>query len=196
MNARKLMVVFWVFASAGTVQGASQAVDVVIYLTGADLGPGSEYRARTVLKGVFARIGIRISWVHDKPKTAGLSEDPVVVQVLIASEPSHKVHADALAYTGAVQKKEEESKITVLWNRIQLRADGSADEAQLLAHVLAHEIGHILKGTNGHADTGVMKAHWVPRDLGTMKSHALEFTAADVCLMKEELIRRKAQVVR
>ena len=51
---------FWVFASAGTVEEASQAVDVVIYLTGADLGPGSEYRARTVLKGIFARIGIRM----------------------------------------------------------------------------------------------------------------------------------------
>jgi hypothetical protein len=115
---------------------------------------------------------------------------------LAASEPSHKVHADALAYTGAVQEKGEEAKITVLWNRIQVRAGGYADEAQLLAHVLAHEIGHILKGTNRHAETGVMKAYWNPRDLGTMSSHALEFTAADVYLMKEELTRRKAQVVR
>jgi hypothetical protein len=53
-----------------------------------------------------------------------------------------------------------------------------------------------LKRSNGHAETGVMKAHWNPRDLSTMNSHALEFTAADVYLMKEELIRRKAQVVR
>src|SRR5215472_17615310 len=107
MNARKLVVVFWVFASAGTVAEASQAVDVVIYLTGADLGPSSEYRARTVLKGMFARIGIRISWFNGRPKTADLPEDPVVVQVLVANEPSHKVRADALAYIGAVQEKEE-----------------------------------------------------------------------------------------
>ena len=84
---------------------ASQAVDVVIYLTGTDLGPSSEYRARTVLKGMFARIGIRISWFNGKPKTADLSEDPVVVQVLVANEPAHKVHADALAYTGVTPRE-------------------------------------------------------------------------------------------
>jgi hypothetical protein len=79
MNARKLVVVFLVFASAGTVAEASQAVDVVIYLTGADLGPSSEYRARTVLNGMFARIGIRISWFNGKRgcriRTAGAAED-------------------------------------------------------------------------------------------------------------------------
>ena len=48
------MVVFWVFASAGTtVQEASQAVDVVIYLTGADLRLGATrflYLAATGIK--------------------------------------------------------------------------------------------------------------------------------------------------
>jgi len=43
--------VFWVFASAGTVEEASQAVDVVIYLTGADLGPGSELSRKNRSEG-------------------------------------------------------------------------------------------------------------------------------------------------
>ena len=51
MNARKLVVVFLVFASAGTVAEASQAVDVVIYLTGADLGPGSELSRKNRSEG-------------------------------------------------------------------------------------------------------------------------------------------------
>jgi len=33
----------------------------------------------------------------------------------------------------------------------------------ILGHVLAHELGHILKRSDGHSEDGVMKARWMTR---------------------------------
>jgi hypothetical protein len=33
-----------------------------------------------------------------------------------------------------------------------------------LGHVMAHEIGHLLMGVNGHSDQGLMRQEWNPRE--------------------------------
>src|SRR5262249_9037943 len=54
-----------------------------------------------------------------------------------------------------------------------------ANEPRLLAHVLAHEIGHVLQRNNAHSESGVMKAHWTADDLGSMARRPLEFSEVD-----------------
>ena len=44
-----------------------------------------------------------------------------------------------------------------------------------LGHVLAHEIGHLLIGANSHADQGLMRPNWDPRE-----SRPQTFTASQV----------------
>jgi len=39
------------------------------------------------------------------------------------------------------------------------------DLGTLLGHVVAHEIAHLLLGTNAHSATGIMRPHWNDRDL-------------------------------
>jgi hypothetical protein len=48
----------------------------------------------------------------------------------------------------------------------------------LLGHVVAHEIGHLLLGTNSHSDTGIMRPHWDGRDLANASKGELHFTQA------------------
>ena len=38
----------------------------------------------------------------------------------------------------------------------------------LLAHVLVHEITHVLEGVDRHTGQGVMKARWTEDDLALM----------------------------
>jgi len=48
----------------------------------------------------------------------------------------------------------------------------------LLGHVVAHEIGHLLLGTNSHSDAGIMRPHWNARDLANAGKAELHFTPA------------------
>jgi hypothetical protein len=45
--------------------------------------------------------------------------------------------------------------------------------------VPAHEIGHGLQGTDGHAETGVVKEHWNGQDYDAIEKKPLEFTSLD-----------------
>jgi hypothetical protein len=59
--------------------------------------------------------------------------------------------------------------------------------------VLAHEISHVLQGTNQHSETGLMKARWNGQDYDAMQQKPLEFTSFDVTLIQNGLNARKAQ---
>jgi hypothetical protein len=48
--------------------------------------------------------------------------------------------------------------------------------ATLLGHVVAHEIGHLLLGSNSHSDAGIMRPHWDERDLANASKGELLFT--------------------
>jgi len=76
--------------------------------------------------------------------------------------------------------------ITVFWDRIEHPAR-VAPVAVLLAHVLVHEITHILQGIDRHSDSGVMKANWTRKDYAEMASQPLPFTPEDIFLIHKGL---------
>jgi len=53
----------------------------------------------------------------------------------------------------------------------------------VLAHVMVHEIAHVLQGVCRHSDSGIMKAEWSPRELREMSFKALPFAREDVGLI-------------
>jgi len=61
---------------------------------------------------------------------------------------------------------------------------GAVTLPHLLAHVLVHEITHILEGVARHSETGVMKAHWTSEDYRKMGGHHLPFAPEDVELIQ------------
>src|SRR5690348_6263299 len=67
------------------------------------------------------------------------------------------------------------------------RSDGT-DVASLLGYVAAHEIGHLLLGTNSHAVAGIMHAHWTAGELTSTKLREMVFLASEAREMKERLI--------
>jgi hypothetical protein len=51
----------------------------------------------------------------------------------------------------------------------------SADEAEVLGHVMAHELGHLLLGLGSHSGTGIMQPHWTPIQLHRLLMGTLDF---------------------
>jgi hypothetical protein len=47
----------------------------------------------------------------------------------------------------------------------QLEEETHVSQSVILGHAMAHELGHLLLGTNSHSPSGLMRAHWSREDL-------------------------------
>jgi len=64
----------------------------------------------------------------------------------------------------------------VFWKRAQeLHANSRVGLADILGSVIAHEMGHLLLGSNAHAISGIMRAHWESGELRRVGMGTLVF---------------------
>ena len=63
--------------------------------------------------------------------------------------------------------------------------------ATIMGRVTAHEIGHLLLGTNSHARTGIMRAQWNMKELLPAE---WRFTVADAARIRSRMIAREGVV--
>jgi len=66
----------------------------------------------------------------------------------------------------------------------------------ILAHVMTHEITHVLQGIERHSATGVMKARWDAKDFLNMTFSPLPFTVDDIDLLHTALRLRQTSQAR
>ena len=81
---------------------------------------------------------------------------------------------------------------TIQYQRAQQIAHASTlgvSVGRILGHVAAHEIGHVLLGSNTHDSFGVMSATFGKRDLVSMAQGRLLFTAEEARLLRNRLSR-------
>jgi hypothetical protein len=72
-----------------------------------------------------------------------------------------------------------------MWDRLQAKCQNPPSLAPvLLAHVMVHEVTHVLQGMDHHSDTGVMKARWTSDDYKKMLWDPLPFTDYDATLVR------------
>jgi hypothetical protein len=135
---------------------------------------------------MFAGIGVTVAWLH--VRTPCPRERVIVVDLSYHSRPDD--HGDAFAYALPY----EGTHIVVFWDRIQSKMPPGRAHI-LLAHVLVHEITHILQGVARHSETGVMKASWNDEDIFRMMTKPLSFTEEDVGLIRDGLdVRSRASL--
>jgi hypothetical protein len=64
---------------------------------------------------------------------------------------------------------------------------------QLLGHGIAHEIGHLLLGTNSHSPSGLMSAHWSARELKLAARGQLTFSIDQAATIRGDVRARRAE---
>jgi hypothetical protein len=75
--------------------------------------------------------------------------------------------------------------IRIRWDKIRaVSGAGVGSQSMLLAHVLVHEITHVLQGIGRHSREGVMQAFWNSNDFSQMARQPLPFTTEDVELIQ------------
>jgi hypothetical protein len=124
---------------------------------------------------MLAEIGVKV-----RLRTGSASKrDSAIACPLIVASLENKVPEDfmpgALAY--AKPFAVSGTRIRVFAGRIF--QDHRPDQALVLAHVLVHEIAHVLEGTDHHSQSGIMKANWDGADFARMRVRPLTFTNED-----------------
>jgi len=74
-----------------------------------------------------------------------------------------------------------------------LAAAANIHPARLLGDAMAHEIGHLLKGSNSHSPQGLMSEHWSANELRAVAMASLNFTADDAVLMQTRLAQAEGR---
>jgi hypothetical protein len=139
--------------------------------------------ARKLASKMFAGIGVTIEWTpwrHDCPV------GDVIVITLSYDTPNDQFPGD-----WAYARPYEGTHIVVFYDRVR-RKMPPAKVPILLAHVLVHEITHILQGVKRHSASGIMKPEWDPTDLFQMVRKPLGFAKEDVVLIHDGIDGRKA----
>lgn len=135
-------------------------------------GIGKVRQAQELASRMYGKIGITLTW-YTHNCTAG--ETDVVVSFARDTglkEPG--ILAYALPFEG--------THIVVFYGRVAKQVP-RALLSTYTAHVLAHEIGHVLEGMARHSNEGVMKAQFNTMDRFRMATKPLDFAAGDVELI-------------
>jgi len=168
----------------------SEPPDVTIYVDGVS----PQFVLAKCLAGQMLRpTGVRVVWRAGEPREDAAGS--VVVAVRFTDAPSVDHQHGALARTwpfaGGVRR------IDVFRNRVSAFAGRSGiEEFKLTAHVLVHEIGHVLERLDRHSSTGVMKAHWTSGDFRAMGGKPLPFAQEDLEWIGETLKDLRARRVK
>jgi hypothetical protein len=148
-------------------------------------------KAEALTSHMLATAGATVEW-HSSGRSGcpGLEQARTVHLDLVITMPPG-LHTGALAYAephrGPTGKQ---SGIVVIFDRVEHSTKRSSQVPNVLAHVITHEITHILQGTARHSLTGVMKARWAPSDFDLMEYHPLPFAPEDIELIRHGLTRR------
>ena len=135
--------------------------------------------AQALAAKMFADIGISLEWRKWKPADES-SQTSIVIELTSGTPENFK--PGALGYA----TPHEGRHINVFLDRIGTMEHPEA----VLAHVMAHEITHVLQGVCRHSATGLMKAHWTRHDLSEMRCKPLHFTQEDLILLYHGLATR------
>jgi hypothetical protein len=141
--------------------------------------------ARAQAGKMFTAAGISIQWHSGKPRLPQ-ADNALVIQM------KERTPEDFYPGSLALAMPYEGAHIQIFYQRIQEAVSPDTRPA-LLAHVLVHEITHMLQGINRHSEEGIMKAYWDPNDYHRMQSKPLAFTQNDIDLIQRGLTARAAR---
>jgi hypothetical protein len=185
--------------AAAAERGASEQVSLSISVFNeARLPDPVLYRGEARAGQILAQAGIHVTWLTcGRPLAGGDAENRNANPCLAMTFPEHlsvRVMTRPLAATEDTfgQSFLDEAgqgcyadvyhgNFTLLSSRALL------SDAEILGHVIAHEVGHLLLGTNSHSAFGVMRAHWDGEELQQASRGSLLFTQAQAAMMRERL---------
>jgi len=157
--------------------------------------------AQIAASSIFRQVGVKTLWFDCSLSSEGTYSHPAcdqplepatVIVRLVPTSPATKTNFgyDTLGIT-AQPEEGTHATAAVFYDRVaELARSGAASLDVILGYAVAHEIGHLLLGSNSHSAMGVMRAKWSRQDLGSAADGGLLFTAHQAVVIREAVFRR------
>lgn len=170
----------------------------------AKLSESEQNSVRKDLTQLMQPVGIRLDWIDCgrgaelvREERCGHAKLGDLFLRIVTGQPVEGSRLDS-GYLGlAEQGWGGRGRLTVMVRSVRDAASGTHWQfSELLAHAIAHEIGHLL-GLLEHSEYGVMRADWRKGVIHRMTHAALVFSASEGERMREEVrFRTAGQVAR
>ena len=159
-------------------------------------------RAEEQAAKIFSRAGFDVIWLNCAGKNlspdiaaSNKIEDTGHLVLRIISYPASST-SDAAFGVAYLAPNGTGRYGDVFWERAQqLQAKWKADLGGILGSVMAHEIGHLLLGSNAHAISGIMRAHWESGELRRIAMGTLVFLPEQAKRMQMRMGESRAYLV-
>jgi hypothetical protein len=174
----------------------------VIVYDYADVAPEVLAKAEKRIEAIFQELHVRVVWVdhtdfkkrfQDRSDAEKEQEEldsiDVTLRILLHSRVALKNSALGEALPCRIGK--DACIANVFMNRVVEQTDvEKIGVDQVLGHAMAHEIGHILLGSNSHSSSGLMKSKWGPEDMKRAAKGDLLFTPEQAQTIRKNLTKR------
>jgi hypothetical protein len=152
--------------------------------------------------GIFSQAGVQTMWLDCPLTTPEALLNPLclhrppaelVVRILPHAEArvSSVLTPDTLGFALAPDKPERGFLASVYFDRVQqITEDQRGLEYEVLGRAIAHELGHLLLGTNSHSTRGIMRARWNPEELPAGSAGRFSFLPQQAAEIRAEVAAR------
>lgn len=132
--------------------------------------------AKEAMSRIYGEIGVEITWQDARSE----ARTGLIVLILPESRSIKEgIPQSVIGYTSGTA--DERRRVAyVLYGRMdqfRLEQVPAVQRANLLGHLMAHELGHLLLPVQSHAPSGIMRARWSRADLELAQQGRLRFTA-------------------
>jgi tetratricopeptide (TPR) repeat protein len=161
--------------------------------------------AQKVATQVFDRAAIQTVWLDCSLTAEGHYAVPdcehtpdsteLVLRLVPISAATLTQFGDGTLGIAAQPEKGTPASASVFSDRVKELAKGGGTSIEvILGHAVAHEIGHLLLGSNSHSSMGLMRSKWSRQDLVQAAGGELQFTQGEVARIRDGLLKPKPKV--
>jgi hypothetical protein len=164
----------------------------------AGVRPAWMARARATARHVFNETGVGLIWIECAPRqdakvACARPTGPADVFVMIVPRPSpEQARLSRMLGLAVLPERGRGTHLYVFHDRVKTLAAEyrRVDGAAILGLVIAHEVGHLLLGTNSHSTIGIMSAEWFGHELRRLAKGDLLYTSTEPMRIRNELTAR------
>jgi hypothetical protein len=139
-------------------------------------------RAERSAGGIFRTAGLHVTWKSCENVPQDLSSQQGCgktggVSLSIRVIPHPLTRTDSVFGTSFLDEHGSGIYGDIFFDNVQHMSEAAhVNLGDVLGHVIAHEIGHLLLGRDAHSQAGIMRPHWYKEELKSLAMGRLLFT--------------------
>jgi hypothetical protein len=168
----------------------------------ANVSTGLLISAEEDARRIFRQAGVETVWTTCLPKLEkvqpndcyAVDNSHLMLKILPRAISAQARDRSDVLGTALVDDKGVGYYAYVFYDSVQRVAEERKLGHAMLGDVLAHEIGHLLLGSNSHSVSGIMSAHWRGEELRRISEGSMLFTPSQSRMLRDRLESPRADI--